>query len=396
MKKHLLSTSAIALGLVAAPASAQEWNLDWGGYMNQHVAFADVSGTTIANSNWDGVGFHSNSEIHFTPSVTLDNGLTFGVNIQLEAENQGGQSYIDETYMIISGDTLGRIEIGSENSAGYKSMVGAPSVTSMAINSPSISAFIPLSGVLPFNFRQAAISAWTEVAGNNDVDRISYYTPDFNGLTVGISYARNNAGNAVGSHNNNGSGSVDDIFDIGANYSQTFGTTSVSLAARYGTGSIRTGALFGAVAASAGPDGLDGTADDVAAVAGTAITSDPETWGLGAQIGFGDFTVGAHYAENSVGTAGSLGDQEGWSFGGTYDAPGAWAFEALTFQGEYKGTGTGGANEEYTAYKIGASRDMGPGVDWDIYAIYAEADDKGAAGTEVKGTVIGTAINLSF
>ncbi|HAR51276.1 MAG TPA: porin, partial [Roseovarius nubinhibens] len=118
MKKHLLSTSAIALGLVAAPASAQEWNLDWGGYMNQHVAFADVSGTVVAAAgvgfDGDGVGFHSNSEIFFTPSVTLDNGLTFGINVQLEAENQAGATYIDETYMTISGDTLGRIEIGSE------------------------------------------------------------------------------------------------------------------------------------------------------------------------------------------------------------------------------------------------------------------------------------------
>tara|TARA_R100000789_G_scaffold60474_1_gene58040 strand:- start:283 stop:1428 length:1146 start_codon:yes stop_codon:yes gene_type:complete len=381
LKKHLLSTSAIALGLVAAPASAQEWNLDWGGYMNQHVAFADVSGTVVAAAgvgfDGDGVGFHSNSEIFFTPSVTLDNGLTFGINVQLEAENQAGATYIDETYMTISGDTLGRIEIGSENSAGYKSMVGAPSVTSMAINSPSISAFIPLSATLPFNFRQAGISAWTEVGGNNDVDRISYYTPDFNGLTVGISYARNNGGNAVGSHNNSGTfgaATLENIFDIGVNYSQTFGTTSVSLAARYGTGE--------------------------AVVAGA---SDAETWGIGAQVGFGDFTIGAHYAENdneNVGGAASAtgtGNQEGWSFGGTYDAPGAWAFEALTFQGQYDSTGAAAAaNMEYTAYKVGASRDMGPGVDWDIYAIYAEADNKALAGTEVKGTVIGTAINLSF
>ncbi|MAZ20935.1 porin [Roseovarius sp.] len=382
MKKHLLSTSAIALGLVAAPASAQEWNLDWGGYMNQHVAFADVSGTAVAAAgaafDGDGVGFHSNSEIHFTPSVTLDNGLTFGINVQFEAENGGGGADgIDETYMIISGDTLGRIEIGSENSAGYKSMVGAPTVTSMAINSPSISAFIPLSATLPWNFRQAGVSAYTEVGGNNDVDRISYYTPDFNGLTVGISYARNNGGNAVGNHNNSGTAggaTLENIFDIGVNYSQTFGTTSVSLAARYGSGE--------AIAAGA---------------------SDAETWGVGAQVGFGDFTIGAHYAENDnvSGAAASHNgtdlDQSGWSFGGTYDAPGAWAFEALTFQGTYDDfAGAGTADAEYTAYKIGASRDMGPGVDWDIYAIYAEADDKNVAGTEIKGTVIGTAINLSF
>ena len=43
MKKQLLCTSAIALGIAAAPAAAQEWNLDWGGYMNQHVAFGDIS-----------------------------------------------------------------------------------------------------------------------------------------------------------------------------------------------------------------------------------------------------------------------------------------------------------------------------------------------------------------
>ncbi|QYX56216.1 porin [Roseovarius sp. SCSIO 43702] len=368
MKKHLLTTSAIALGVAAAaPASAQEWNLDWGGFMSQHVAFADVTDNTAVN-DFDGVVFHSSTEIHFTPSITLDNGLTFGINVQFEGENGGGGADgIDETYMIISGDTLGRIEVGSENSAGYKSMVAAPGVTSMYINSPSISAFIPLSNALPWQFRQAGVSAYTEVGGNNDVDRISYYTPDFNGLTLGISYARNNGGNAVGSHNNNTVATLEDIWDIGAYYSQTFGTTSVTIGARYGI------------------------ADAVAAGA-----SDPETWGIGAQLGFGDFTVGAHYAENDQGStpfaAGQV-DQQSWSIGATYDAPGAWSFEALAFMGEYD---IAAGDQEYNAYRIGASRDLGPGVDWDIYAIYAEADDKATAGTEVKGTVIGTAINLSF
>ena len=364
MKKHLLCTSAIIGCAMAAPATAQEWDLNWGGYMNQHVAYADVSGTALGAADFDGIGFHSTTEIIFSPSITLDNGITFGINVQFEGENGGGGiDGIDETYMTISGDTLGRIVIGSENSAGYTSMVAAPGVTSMYINSPSISAFIPFSAAYPGAFRTAGLSAYTEVGGNNDVDRISYFTPSFNGLTVGVSYARNNGGNAVGNHNNNTAATLNDIFDIGLNYSQTFGSTSVTVGARYGT--------------------ADSTLVGV---------SDPDTWGIGMQIGFGDFTVGGHYAENDNGVAGGAGDSSGWSFGGTYDAAGPWAFEALTFQG--KTDVGGGVDADYEAYRIGASRDLGPGVDWDIYAVFVDADNGGAA--DIDGTVLGTAINLSF
>ncbi|MBZ0227386.1 MAG: porin, partial [Bauldia sp.] len=206
MKKQLLCTSAIALGVAAAPAAAQDWNLDWGGFFNTHVALGDISSNvalTGAVVSWegDGLDIHTNPEIIFSPSVTLDNGMTFGINIQLEGNTTGGP-FIDESYASMSSDTFGRLDVGNENSAGYKLMTAAPEVTSMSINSPSTSTFIPYTGVdaiwsafygvtgsvftaLPF--RQAGLSAYTEVAGNNDVSRITYYTPDFNGLTVGIS-----------------------------------------------------------------------------------------------------------------------------------------------------------------------------------------------------------------
>ena len=370
MKKQLLCTSAIALGVAAAaPASAAEWNLDWGGFVNTHLAIGDLSGLATTGLDLDGEGFdiHQTGEIIFTPSITLDNGMTFGFQVQMEALNAaGGADGIDEAYITISSDTFGQLDIGAENSAGYKSMVGAPTVTSMWINSPSISTFIPLSAVLPFAFRQAAISSYTEVAGNNDTARITYYTPDFNGLTIGVSYAPDgtlNVGNSFGV----AAPALEDVFDIGVNYSQSFGSTDLSLGARWGTGSSNVVGI-----------------------------SDPETWGIGFNVSFGNITVGGSYAENDNGVAAGVGDQEGWSFGVTFDTAGPWSFEALTYQGEYSGTGAGGANEEYTAYRIGASRSLGSGVDWDIYLVQAEADDKGLAGTELEGTVLGTAINLSF
>ncbi len=410
MKKQLLCTSAIALGVAAAPAAAQDWNLDWGGFYNTHVAIGDIStpGAPGTDFEGDGLDVHITGEIIFTPSIALDNGLTFGINVQYEAQNA---TNVDETYMSISSDSFGRLDIGGENSAGYKLMTGAPGVTSMFINSPSTSAFIPYTGVdaatgsltaLPF--RQAGLSSFTEVAGNNDVPRITYYTPDFNGLTVGVSYAPDGSTNAGSTYSINKNTVVSDIFDIGVNYSGSFGSTDITLAARWGTGTTQS------------------------VVAGN---SDPETWGVGASISFGAITVGASYNENdndetlvrsvasAAGTetsfavasdsATALGDSEGWSFGVVYDAAGPWAFEALTYQSETDivtaaaagavssiGADTG-LDVERQAYRIGASRDLGPGVDWDIYVVYEERDDERSAGvTDIKGTVLGTAINLAF
>jgi len=411
LKKQLLCTSAIALGIAAAPAAAQDWNMDWGGFFNTHVAIGDIS-SNFGNApaaiprpsfEGDGLDIHTNPEIHFTPSVTLDNGLTFGINVQLEANTTVG-AFIDESFASISSDTFGRLDVGNENSAGYKSMVAAPGVTSMFINSPSTSAFIPYTGVDAFiiantivpagsaltalPFRQAGLSAYTEVAGNNDVSRITYYTPDFNGLTVGVSYAPQGAVNAGGSFSINKNAVLSDIFDIGVNYSGTFGSTDITLAARWGTG-------------------------DTPSVAPGA--SDPETWGVGFQVGFGAITVGGHYGENDndetlTGAVVGIGDSEGWSLGVTYDSAGPWSFEALTYQSEtnlnFAGAVLPGAMTEREAYRIGASRALGPGVDWDIYLVHETRDSKpgivGGAfaaalvGEEVEGTVLGTAINLSF
>lgn len=411
MKKQLLCTSAIALGVAAAPAAAQEWNLDWGGYYNVDVLFNDVSGNGIpAAVDLDGANIHQNGEIIFTPSVTLDNGLTFGINVQMEALNAGGGADgIDESYMFIEGDTMGRVEVGSENSVGYKLMTGAPGV-GFGINSPSPSAyhptaFSPAGGLLTPGLagRTAMVSSYTEVAGNNDTARISYYTPSFNGLTLGVSYAPGNT-NAANSGLVNRNVAINDIFDIGVNYSQTFGNVDLELAARWGTADA--GTLFAAV--TPGLDGIPGTSDDIVTPAATQ-PGDPETWGVGARIGVAGFTFGGSYTENDSGAAFGVGDSEGWSLGMTYDLAGPWTIGFDTYQGEGKGAfnpATGQrAKSEYQAYQIGAERELGNGVAWRIYAIQSESSlsvntpnffAPGVSKMKVESTAIGTGIRLNF
>jgi hypothetical protein len=87
MKKVLLGTSAIALaGAFASPAASAEWNVRVGGYMEQFVAFAtsdptEGNGAFASNSDFDGVDSKQDAEIHFVPSITLDNGIKFGANV---------------------------------------------------------------------------------------------------------------------------------------------------------------------------------------------------------------------------------------------------------------------------------------------------------------------------
>jgi predicted porin len=369
LKKQILSTSAIALGVaMAAPASAQEWNLDWGGFANTHVGISSIDRNAANEALFpgidnDGVNIFTNSEIIFSPNVTLDNGMTFGFNVQMEALNGGGGvDGIDESYVTISSDTLGRIDLGSENSAGYRSMVAAPQVGSMPINSRSTSAFVPVTG--SGGFRQAALSSYTEVAGNNDVQRITYFTPSFNGLTLGVSYAPSSAGNASNNAPVNFNAPISDIIDIGISYSQSFNGVDVDFGGRWGT-------------AEANVVGVD----------------DPETWGLGAAISVSGFTFGVGYAENDNGIAGGAGDQDGLSVGVAYDIAGPWTVGLEGYFGETD-LGAGGS-AEYDVIKLAASRSLGAGVSWDIYYFNQETTND-ATGGKIEGDVVATAINLSF
>lgn len=414
MNKHLLSTSAIALGVaMAAPAAAQEWNLKWGGYVNSHVGIVDVSGTGVAaGADFDGVNTFTDAEFHFRPSVTLDNGMTFGYHYELEGLMTGG-AIIDESYMTISSDTLGRIILGNENSAGYLLMgsVDLPSASSLRINSNSISNFIPLAmGPGQAGHRQAGQSLMTEVAGNNDVSRITYFTPSFNGLTLGVSYAPAgdvNAGNN-GPLNFNQAGRVTDIFDLGVGYKQSFNGVDLSLAARWGTGSRNARAASTTITGVTGidPDGsLLGsgtlTGDEIltrveGSTTGAVQAGDPTTWAIGGRVGVAGFTIGATYAENDADNATSAGNQKGWGLGVTYDIPGPWTVGFTTYQGEAKNT-AGRPTSDYDVYQLSARRALGTGVSWEVGYVYAETTNGAAAGNpKIKGNLLTTGINLRF
>ncbi len=301
MKNTLLTTTALALTGFAGTASAVEVaagavNLDIGGYFTTHIAASSVkTGTTGAKADYDGFDVHTTSEIHFKPSITLDNGIKVGAHIELEGDTAGDQ--IDESYITISGD-FGQVLLGSENSAGYKMTVAAPSVSFIGVNSSSLTAFIPYSSPTAGAdiFRGTLGSTYIENDRNNDANRLTYFSPRFGGLQLGASYAHDEG---------EGNGPVDrnkkltDIIDIAANYGGSFGGVDVNASARYGT-------------ASAPGKGTD-----------------PEIWGAGLKFGFSGFTIGGSFAEQD-GTK----NRDGSSFDvGIGYSNGPWSYSLTYFEG---------------------------------------------------------------
>ena len=98
----------------AALAHAAELiHLKVGGYMEQSVGYVDQD---VPGKEVSGFDNKSDTEIWFTGSTVLDNGIEFGVNVQLEGNSTADQ--IDESYLTV-GSGFGKLIAGSENSAMY-------------------------------------------------------------------------------------------------------------------------------------------------------------------------------------------------------------------------------------------------------------------------------------
>ncbi|MFQ5565800.1 MAG: porin [Paracoccaceae bacterium] len=358
MKKVLLGTSALALaGAFASPAASAEWSMRVGGYMEQFVAYADSDASF--DGDFDGIDSKQDAEIWFLPSITLDNGIKIGANVQLEAFQNSDQ--IDESYMFIKG-SFGEILLGSENSAGYKMTYAAPDVSFLNVNSGSTVSFIPWSGGGAGSdvFRRTLGSSYLENVGNNDAQRFTYFSPRFAGLQIGLSYARD------GFQDTNAQVDVDstlsDIFDVGANYVNSFGDFNVAISGRWGIGDA--------------PSGFD----------------NPTLWVAGLNLGFGGFTVGGSYGEQNKASAIQM-NGEVFDVGASYTT-GPWGFSVTYFRGENQDN-DGPGDETVDQFLVALSYDLAKGVNIGAYGAFVDFEEDDHE-DDVDGFIIGTGVKIKF
>ena len=361
MKKALLSTTALiaasAIGAAAAsPASAEneKISLRLGGYMEQWMGYS--SQDDVVGTDTSGPGQASDTEIFFLGKTTLDNGISFGVNVQLEGNTGGDQ--IDESYLTIGGD-FGLVYIGDENSAQYKMQYSAPDV-GIGANSGDQTVWTSFAGVggTAGTFRGPFGSTYVEAARANDVFRVSYFSPRFSGFQFGASYAPADQQDTSGPIDRDTE--LHDGISLGANFVESFNGVDFAVAAGYGRWD-------------------------------NPVGSDPEVYNLGLSIGFSGFTVGGSYANQTDDT--TVGDAEGWDIGVTY-ATGPWGVGVIYYHGERDGVAA--LTAEHDTIMGSVAYTLGPGIKVIGTLGYTSIDDEsdGAGDNDSTYFVIGP--KLSF
>lgn len=366
MKKLLYGTTAIVaasmLGAGAASA-AEPITLSVGGYYQTYFAVIDADDTAGASYQSTVVG--QTGEIHFTGETTLDNGLQVGINVQLEAyttdidDVTGDQ--IDEHYVYLEGG-WGRLEIGAENGAAYKAGGSwVPSgIVGHGVDSPEH---------LQHPTRGSAVTT-TQITTSNDANKISYYTPRMGGFQLGVSYTPDVgddiAGGGVASprtaliENGSGGASVEDVFEIGANWSGTFGGVDLGINAGYLTG--------------------DENNDD----------REVDEWRVGGQIGYGGFTLVGNY--NDEDTMDGLDGSQAFTTGLSYGT-GPWTVAVGYLHSENDLVMGAGENDKRDHYEIGASYALGPGVTISGGLQYYETETDSVTNRSTAGII---AMGLTF
>ncbi len=177
MNKLLLGSAAAAL--MIAPAAAGPIALTVGGYHNTlYYASFDMDALPDAA----GMNIDQDAEIIFKGKGKLDNGLTVGLQVQLESAQASDQ--VDEHYIYVKGG-FGKVTVGSENSAARMLEAGHDKYLGYSQIEDNL-----LGGLKQKVDGEDVKVGYTQTVHTKltgDAPKLTYVSPSFNGLQVGYS-----------------------------------------------------------------------------------------------------------------------------------------------------------------------------------------------------------------
>lgn len=369
MKNVLLAgTALVATALIASPAQA-ELKLDLGGHFSGYGVYVDED--EAAGASFDNFLFRKNTEIHFTGETTLDNGLTVGVHIEQDIENQNDN---DESYAYFSGQ-WGRVNFGNEDGVAYLLQVAAPSADSNVDGlrstiqgftfDPTLAPIAATTAALDYDHAHFGGNPSTAGAADASVDRFTYLTPKFNGFQAGASYAPR-AELAVGILN--GAPVVyEDLWEAAVRWDGEFEGVGISLGAGYSA------------------------ADEVAAV---PAVGDPEGWNVGFNVAWNQFSFGGSWLDEED-VVGLNIDTTTWVLGAAWDN-GPYHVGASYLDREDDAAGAANDADSYKA-TIGGGYTFGPGMTFRGAVAFGEAANGSlAAGNEADFTQVTIGTDIQF
>jgi len=379
MKKVLFSTTALAAAsMLAFSASdaqagshskAKPLSIKVGGFMKAAVGFSEQDGSfestnsSTARVSYDSFNQYNDSEIYFTGSTKLDNGITASVTVQLEADQVKNGTQIDASYMRLTGG-FGDLRLGSGSYASAMLSNKAPWTGAMNPHGSDYSAWI----VKPAANSLSAVQG-TSIGGGDNM-KVAWISPTISGLRLGLSYEPSGTNSdkppAVGGND----GTDVQVYDIGLNYATKVGSADVKADVAYFE-------KHGAAASS------------------------NATWRMGATVSAGGVTIGGSYMDVDnidSGRGGLAGSDEetAYDIGAMY-ATGPFKVSATYLHAEQPlASGTAG-DDEHDKFILGMNYNMGPGVDLQGTLAYVSWEDESTADADNNdGWALVGAVQVTF
>lgn len=410
MKKILIaSTALVAAGMftTGAASASEKIKLDLGGFSKWWVvgAWNKDSYEKAAGLNPVAVDVKGDNEVYFRGSTKLDNGLSVGIDVQLEAGGHtdsrvtttGTTDVIDESYVWLESG-YGKLIVGSKNNGTYLIHNTAPDAAGNWNEGGILTGDYALGRAGIDRLGQIATDAagatnntggtgnTTAILTDGDSEGVTYVSPTFYGFTFGASYKPN----GLSEDNRGFEGGSMPVYGAGLLYANTFGGVGVKADFGYAQYNPRE-------ALNAGPHGMQ------------------REYSTGAQLSYAGFTLGGSYrqivdnlqAPDVGGTVAATGlasksyDGFGWDLGLQY-ATGPYAVSVGYFASVVDGNINNPWSDKVEFYQVSGKYNLGAGVDVLASAGYADYKDEGrntAATRDISkndGWVVMTGLSLAF
>ena len=364
----MVATALTTVGLVATPAAAAEKiTLGISGFMEQWVGYGDndedfsaatagASGVADGTVNHVGFDVNSDTEIHFQGKTVLDNGIEIAVNMELEGDTAVGG--IDDSFLEITSEKLGILQIGGAEHSIWQAHVASPDV-GIGNQDGDYANWIATPG----SFTDSAITGFNPDVGNSA--KLAYFSPMVAGFAVMASFNPDTPTAAGGAFTAN-----TESWTAGIAFDSEMG--GVGIVADVGYGELEKGAGVNALRA----------------------------WQAGLNVSFAGLTFGGSAVLNDehqkFPESGTFADGITFDVGVAYEVD-AYAASITWLRSELEGDNTIDAEDVKDSVMVSGSYAMGPGVDLKGSVFWVSYDDETSAdanNNEGWGAVAGLALEF--
>ncbi|MFM9841706.1 MAG: porin [Dongiaceae bacterium] len=367
------STAFTAAGLLAADAVADGVKLEIDGHFKSAVG-AVLSGDYSASSGANNGDLRDyvikqDVEIHFRGETELENGLTVGVEIELDGQTSDDQ--IASVYGYLDG-SFGELRFGDTEEAYAQLCYQVPSASALfGADSPD------------FNFSNAGIAGYAATNGtcygvDDNSTKLVYFSPSFAGFQLAASFTPDNTEDTrntlagAGTRFKDDPGQNSENLSIAASFMQDFDGVRLVLGG---------GATFSF-------DKEDNPND----------TENARGYNAYAQVAFFGFTIGAA-SELRQNLADDGHDRWVYGVGAAYAWSG-WTAGLGWTRGDYEGvtgaSGVGPFNADHDVFSATISYELGPGISLDGVVEYSDYRSHDAAGPDYQALAAGIGTDITF